>query len=327
MASQAEQRQSDWSTSYAQYLARSAALSTRTLNLYQVALEHVSRGQLPATVFADHYPRFAQAHAQSYSTQLAEIGTRFFSELMRLSATFARNGNSEAPPEPEIHPPHFDANNPARWYEQVAEYAGQLNARALKAYRTQLDRVANGETTPSEAQQRSTEYLSQQVPEYLQQMTALYFDLLNGMNDVRANYEEAYFRGILIAAQNGDAEAAVLLTLSGTPGATARASLAVTNTTQHAASIGFRVTDVRRMDGVGPALVPKIAMEPATLQLGPGDEGTLAFSVVLDPNIYEPGAIYCGTLTVSGGPDLQVEVQLRIFAASEAWNAQSHQPA
>src|SRR5437868_2466531 len=130
--------EADWSTSYSQYLARSAAISARTLNLYQLALERVSQGKLPPTVFQDHFPAFAAAHGPEFANRFAEVGSRFLSELVRLGPSFSQQA--------EKGMPQFDASNPARWYEQVAEYAGQANARAIRAYREQLDRVAAGET-------------------------------------------------------------------------------------------------------------------------------------------------------------------------------------
>src|SRR5882762_9260880 len=157
----------DWSTSYSQYLARSAAISARTLNLYQLALERVSQGKLPPTIFQDHFPTFAVAHGPEFANRFAEVGSRFLSDLVRLGSSFSQQPpNVEA--ERETVPPRFDASNPSRWYEQIAEYVGQLNARASKAYRAQLDRVAAGETTPSEVQQQTAEQMAQQLPGYMQ---------------------------------------------------------------------------------------------------------------------------------------------------------------
>src|SRR2546423_9256208 len=142
-----EMNPTDWSTSYSQYLARSAALSARSLNLYQLALERISQGKLPPTIFQDHFPAFALAHGAEFSNRFAEVGSRFLSDVVRLGVGFSQQPPHEDAEgaEREIVPPRFDTSNPARWYEQMAEYAGQLNARAIKAYRSQLDRVAAGE--------------------------------------------------------------------------------------------------------------------------------------------------------------------------------------
>ncbi|HXP61554.1 MAG TPA: hypothetical protein VN829_13740, partial [Dongiaceae bacterium] len=108
-----ETTSADWSSSYSQYLARSAALSARTLNLYQLALERISQGKLPPTVFQDHFPVFAAAHTTEFSKRLSEVASRFLSELVRSAASFAQQRNSTAP-EPETVSPKFEASNPAR---------------------------------------------------------------------------------------------------------------------------------------------------------------------------------------------------------------------
>ena len=147
----ADHNPGEWSTSYSQYLTRSAALSARTLKLYLEALERISRGKLTPTIFQDHFPRFAQAHATEYSARLAEAGARFLGELMRLGASLAqeRPGSGMPAGDTDAVPPRFDPTNPVRWFEQLAEYAGRLNARALKLYREQLDRVADTASGPT----------------------------------------------------------------------------------------------------------------------------------------------------------------------------------
>lgn len=351
----ADTRSTDWSTAYSQFLTRAASLSARTLKLYHEALEHVARGTLPPTVFQDHLPAFARAHAAEYSNRLAGVGSRFLSRLARLAGGAGvegdehGNGNGDGSgggggggdggepggPGPEVVPPAFDAANPVRWFEQFAEYAGQLNARALRAYRAQLDRVAAGEVTPGEAQQRSAADAARRMPDYLARSTRLYFDLLDDLNDVRATYEEAYFRGVLARAADGDGggdEPPATIGLSGVLGGTVTASLAVTNTTARPATIGCHLTDVRRSDGVGPAFAPPVSVFPEAAELGPGGEATIAVSLRLDPDRFDPDVPYAGVLHVTGGDgggdELRVEVSVRIVATPvESTAPSTHLPA
>jgi hypothetical protein len=310
----------DWSTSYSQYLARSAAVSARTLNLYQLALERISRGELPATIFQDHFPRFAAAHGTEFMNRFANVGSRFLTEVVQIGSGLSQHpaGVTASAAEGETAPPQFDPSNPARWYEQIAEYAGELNARAVRAYRAQLDRVAAGETTPSEVQQQTADQMAHQLPGYMQRMTRLYFDLLNGLNDVRSAYEETYFRGLLASAKPESGDRAVALMLAGSVGGTAAASLCVTNATGQRTQIGHQITDVRREDGAGPSLVPAIVLAPKGLELGPEEEGTLTVSLWLDPEQYDTNALYKGALYLTGGSEVPLEVELRILATDAA---------
>jgi hypothetical protein len=315
----------DWSTSYSQYLARSAALSARTLSLYQLALDRISQGKLRPTIFQDHFPVFAAAYAPEFSRQLSAVASRFLSELVGLGASFAQQPNAAAP-EPEIVPPRFDESNPARWYEELAEYAGKLNARALRAYRTQLDRVAAGETTPSEVQQDATERMSGQLPDFMQSMTQAYFDFLNGLNDVRSKYEGTYFQGLLATAKQEDSDAPMSLDLTGPIGSTVAASLAVTNTSGQRAQIIHQVFDVRRVDGVGPSVIPDVAFAPETLELEPDEEGTLTLSLQLDLATYDVDALYTGKLRLAGASEVPLELKLRILATDGTLHPANSEP-
>ena len=304
-----------WAASYSQYLSRSAAISARTLSLYQEVLERVARGTLPPTVFQDRFPIFAAAHGAEFTSRLAAVGARFLSDFVRLCTRLAQQPSGlDLAAEPAIAPPQFDASNPARWYEQLAEYAGALNARAMTAYRVQLDRVAAGDTTPSEVQQRTAQQMARQLPDFMQLMSALYWDMLNGLNEVRSAYEETYFRGVLAAARPEDGDAAVRLTLAGPVGSTVTASFSVTNTTAERARIGHHLADMWRVDGGGPSLVPEVTFVPDLLELGPGEEGTLTLALRLDPERYDADALYAGTLKLHGASDMPLEIELRVLA-------------
>ena len=56
----------------------------------------------------------------------------------------------------------------------------------------------------------------------------------------------------------------------------------------------------------------------ALFELGPDEEGTIGLSLWLDPEQYDPDAIYTGTLDVTGGAGLQAEVQVRIVVSPVA---------
>jgi hypothetical protein len=305
----------DWSKAYLEYLTRSTAQSARVLKLYQQVLESVSHGHLAPTVFQDHYLRFTQTHWPEYAKKLAQLNAHFLSDLIQIGTTYSQEQNESAPvgsEDADLRPPEFDAADAATWFQQLGEYAGRLNARALKAYRAQLDRVAAGETSPSEVQEATSKYLSHRLPGYLEHLGQLYFDLVGGLNDVRVDYEEEYFLGMLATANRQDESQPLVLNLSAPLGETTGASLEVENSTERQTTIRCSVTDVRRTDGVGPAFAPQITITPEALDLAPGEAGSVRISLRLDEIEYDPGALYSGILFITGQAELPVEVLLRI---------------
>ncbi|MBS1820571.1 MAG: hypothetical protein JST61_01135 [Acidobacteria bacterium] len=304
----------DWPTSYTQVLARSAAGTAKTLRLYQETLEYVSQGRLPATIFQEHFPHFIQHYGASYADRAAKIGAEFLSGLAELNGSgHLRAGEANGLHEAVV-PPLFDASNPARWFEQYAEYAGKLNAQALKAYRRQLDRVAAGELTAEDVQEKTATQMSQELPEYLQRVGQLYLELIEQLDDLRSNYEEDYFEGILALVDGSKDGPVNFVTLRGPLGGAAFTSLTVTNTTEQRTAIHYIATEVRRLDGVEAAFSPKVAITPEVLELGPGEEAAIAFSLQLEAGKYEAETPYIGFLYITGEGDLRVEIQLRIVA-------------
>jgi hypothetical protein len=308
----------DLSASYAQFLTGSGTHAAKTLKFYQEILQYVARGQLAATVFQEYYPRFAETHGAQYTKRLNELAAEFMRSLVELSATESQRSAAAENLDAEIPLPVFEIEHPTRWFEQYAEFAGQLNARALKAYRQQLDRVAQGEASPEEVQQKVASQMSRQLPDTLQRVGHLYLDMMNKLNDVRANYEEEYFLGLVALAKCREKDPIVLVPLSGPQGGVASASLMVANTTTQRTPVRYTGTEVRRMDGVGAAFPPKIVIQPEALELGPGEEATISFSIQLDADHYETDTPYMGFLYITGDGDLRVEMQLRIVATPPA---------
>jgi hypothetical protein len=307
----------DWSNAYVEYLARSAEQSARAMKLYQQVMEGVSNGHLAPTVFQDHSLRFAQTHWPKYAEKVAQLSGKFLSGLVNIASFHSQEQGGQSPDvsdEPEILPPQFHPADAARWFEQLAEYAGRLNARALKSYRAQLERVAAGEATPGQIQEATTEFLSNQLPDYLQRVYRQYFDLLSGLNDLRAGYEENYIQDLLATANRVDESQPLVINLTAPLGETTSASLEVENSTEKRTTIRCSVTEVRRMDGVGPAFDPRIVVAPESLDLGPGEQGKVRFSLRLDETDYDAGALYGGILFIAGQSEMPVEALLRIVA-------------
>ena len=306
----------DWSTSYSQLLSRATAQAAATLNLYQQALLLVSQGKLPPAAFQSELPAFIQSHGVEYANGLSEVGAKFLSRLVEMSAAHARRTSAlEEESDPPV-PPNFDPAYPARWFEQYAEYAGKLNNRALKAYRAQLDQVAAGDASPAEVQQRTVNELTNRMPELMQQITQLYFDLLTDLNDMRSTYEQQYFSRVLGLARQPEREPAVSLQLSGPLGETAFVSLTVSNTTPDRVTVHFKHTDARRTDGVGPAFTPQLAVTPDVLELPAAAEQKILVSVRLLPEQFDEGHAYSCVLYIDGGTALRVEAHLLIVATA-----------
>jgi hypothetical protein len=311
----------EWSAWYTDYLTRSSAQSAKTLKLFQEVLECVSRGDLSPTAFQDLLPTFAQARGTEYLTKLSALTSRFFTGLVQIGATWSQEQAELLMPGfsiSELSPPQFDLKDPIKWFQQLTDYTAQLSTRALKAYQSGLERMATGAATPHQFQQPSSDYLAYRLPQHLHNLGRLYFDLLNGLNDLRAAYEEDYLSGLLATARRHDKEAPLVVNLAGPIGDTASASLSLANTRREPSLIRCTFSDVRRADGVGPAFGPKIVIAPEALQLQPNEEGSVRLSLRLDEADYDADVLYTGAVRVTDHGETRLELPLRITATRPA---------
>jgi hypothetical protein len=281
-------------------------------------MDCVARGELPPTVFQAMAPAFIQAQGPAYSRQLSELSLRFFGGLVALNQSAARALLNltlpTADPVPPFPSPGPDSTDPIRWYQQLIEYAGQVGTQTSTAFQALLERVAAGEVLPAEVQAASSEYLAQRLPEQLNQLGGLGFDLLNGLNDQRAGYEEAFLSAVLATAKKPGQEAPPALNLVAPLGGTSSTSLVLSNTRNAPAMIHCSVTDLRRADGVGRAFMPKLVVVPNGLLVPPGGQGTLVLSLQLNEHDFTPNVLYVGAVHIEREGEPRLELPLRVTA-------------
>jgi hypothetical protein len=310
----------EWPALYAQYLLRAASQSTRASQLYQEVFDGLARGELPPTVFREVLPDFTQTRGPLYTTRLAETTSRFFASLIELNAAASHDlltlllpEEDATDPEP---PPAFDPANPIVWYQQLTAHAASLNRGALARYQTLLERVAAGDLPPARVQEVASEYLERRLPDQINGLGALFFDLLNGLNDLRVEYEEDYLTGVLGRAVRPGQQAPPALDVVAPLGGTASTSLQLTNTRAVPALVHCEVTDVRRADGVGPAFDPPVSITPGVLEIPPEGNGVLSLTWELREAEYEPDALYVGAVRIDREGEPRLEIPLRIRATA-----------
>ncbi len=304
---------SSWSDVYARFLSGSLANAQKTLRLYQQTLECVAAGRLPSTIFQEYYPRFVQRHGAVYGERLSQVFAEFMGRFAELNK---RNAASPADGDDEVPPPVFDARAPARWLEQYAEYAGKLNASALKAYRRQLDQVAEGTLSPEDAQQKAADDMSRGLEHYLRDAGQLYLQLMLELDGLRGGFEGEYLGGMLALADDPTKEEVTAVVLQAPLGGVAFQSFTIENTTDAPMPVRYLATEVRRMDGVGPAFAPKMMIAPEVLELAPGDGATIRLSLPLEADRFEVDVPCVGFLYVMDEGERRVDLQLRIVATA-----------
>lgn len=303
----------EWSTWYGDYLNRTARQSAHSLELYRQVLDAVARGDLPATAIEDKLPSFVQSRFQPYLQQLTERSTRFFTGLVQIASAYSQDLAASVMPDISVRPvvtPRFNSTDPAVWFQQLADYANQLSANALRAYQVLAERLAAGALSLDTVQQHSADMMQRRLPEHLRRLGTLYFELLNGLADLQATYQEAFLSDVLASMQQGE----LTLDLTAPLGETASVSIVLTNTHDTPSTIRYSLGDIRRVDGIGPAFVPLVTFDPAQLDLGPGEEARVLLSVHLDDEHYDADAVYAGSLYIAGQGDPGFTLPLRVQA-------------
>jgi hypothetical protein len=307
----------EWFTAYAEYLKRTAGQSANTIDLYQQITDRMVRGELAPTATQDLLTAFVQARGAEYSDELAQLGVRFFGEMVRIGTAYAHELAQSVLPEaamPPPPPPEFDPANPAAWLQDLNDYSQRLSTSIAATYQALVDRAASGEIAPSRVQETAAQYLQHRLPEYLGELGKLYFALLDGLTELRVRSEQEFLTGVLGRANGASSEQEFELSLTAPLGESATASFSIANTREDVARIRCHVSDVRRADGVDAAFAPDVSFAPEVLELAPGEEARLELTLRLDEKFYESDTLYAATLQITGHGEPRLEVPLLITA-------------
>lgn len=309
----------EWSGWYSQYLRGAAGQSEKTQDLYQRVMEYIARGELAPAALQDMVGSFYRARGHIYNEKLSHLTTRFFAELVRNVTAYSSELTQAMMPgtTPVPAPPELASSDPTIWFQQLMDYCNQLSAHVARSYQALVDRMASGQLGSDQLQRIAAELLGRRLPEYLRHLGTSYFELLNGLNELRALNEQEFLAGVLATASQIKADS-FAIELVAPLGSTANASFSISNTRDVPAVIRCELTDVRRRDGVGPAFVPNIARTPEKLELAPGEEARVSLALALDQDIYSAGAQYVGALHITGSGEPGVEIPLRITATDGA---------
>jgi len=318
MSTAASEPPGDWTARYAEYVSQASSRAARTAELNTRLLKRVARGELTPAVLERRYAAFAATHGAAYANDLAATSMRFLTGLVRAGTGYANELVQHIAPgsvtsEPG-DPPRFVSDDWSTGFRRLTEYAATENAAVAALLRTLMEKVASGAASASDLNAAAEDFHGEHLPETVQNIVSLFFDLLAGLDETHSDFGIRYLDEVL-GLRSDTERAAGTLDVVGPSGGSATARLAVSNDAATPSALRIVMTDVRRADGVGPAFEPDVTIVPERLALAPGTEEEISLTIRLDPAVFEPGPEYAGTLHVLSPGESVLAVPLRIRAA------------
>jgi hypothetical protein len=305
-----------WAARYREYLERSMARAGRAHDLNREVIKRVAAGQLAPWTIESHLGTFAAARGASYAQQIANITMAFLAGLIQTGSTYSYELVQAVLPGADLPPrvvaPEFEPARSPDWFGELTTFAAEENVRITAMLRTVMERVAAGELTPADAEQLTSKFHAEHLPESTRRLVELYLDLLTGLEGVHASFSEEYLRTLMgpvpgeVAHPDGAVEVDALL------GEAASVRFAVANTDLDPAVMTCTLSGVRRADGVGPAFDPVASMTPARLELAPGSEATVQLTIQADADHFQPEVPYDGVFRIASATRTLLELPLRI---------------
>jgi hypothetical protein len=319
MAQPASEPAAEWAVRYSRYVQESAARAARTAELNTRLVKRIASGDLAPATLERQYAAFLAANGRSYGDDIAETGLRFLTGLVQAGTTYSRELVERiAPGELDTErrePPPLEPGEWSTAFQRLTDFAMAENTAVAALLRALMEKVASGAISPDGMHSASAEFHGEQVPQTVDELVRLFFDLMTRLDEAHADFGHRYLESVLELA--GEAEPGeVGLELTGASGETVSARLAVSNNEPEPATLRAVMTDVRRTDGVGPAFDPDLTIRPARFTLAAGAEEVVTVTVRLAAETFEPGGPeYAGLLHVLSPGRTVLAVPVRIRAA------------
>jgi hypothetical protein len=297
----------EWTAATSQYLLDAARHGSHTLDLSYAVLQRVALGTLTPAAIRETLPRFAETHGPRYASELAQANADFFGTLLQIVT-----GATEPAPA-------FDASRPMDWFVRVTDYTTRHTRPLARSYEELAFRAANGSSTTTDLHAQVSADYNRRGAEQLHAMTRLYFDVLTRVSRLNASFEREYFSALLAAGTETLTQTRVELTAA--IGERSTVVLAIENTRNEPADLYCTLTDLRRVDGVGPAFAPDSLIDIDRPVLEPGEEANVRLSIHLAPERFVPGLAYVGAMRVARRGDPPFDVPLQVVATARSSDA------
>lgn len=309
---------SEWADRYQRYLSQSAVNATQIRDLYSEIMYRIASGELSQQAFEERWPTFLQTHGQAYANDLAEISVEFLTGLIASGTSYSQELVERVVPSPVLPPPIpypvFDLSDWSSWLAHLADFAARHNSARADLLRQLVEHVSAGDVTPADVSAAAVRPDGEQLPSGARETVRLYFELLSGLDDVTSEFTRRYLSAVL----GEEIVEEFALVVRGTVGERASVRLAVENDRDVDMAVRCVLTDLRRMDGVGPAFEPTVTLEPERFTLPPGGEQRVTMTIHLAPERFDPGQPYVGTLHVLAPGDTLLAASVHVEPTAPA---------
>lgn len=242
--------------------------------------------------------------------QLTEAGLRFASRAIHLGLKHRDDyllgllgpGHvlASAPPPVPFPSSGYDPVQWAGWYQLLAAWVADQQARSATLQRTLADETAAGRLAPGAIQSSAQAFLEARLEGYLAELAGLSAEFVSEVLDVTNALLDALTAGI--AAEPADSQ--VVLDVHGPAGATVTAGLLIENAHRETANVTC---------WAAPAGQFGLTAAPVTMRLAAGESQRLTVYVALPP-VPSPARSLAGWITIRGHgeTDLVAEVRAQV---------------
>jgi hypothetical protein len=280
-----------------------------TAGLHRLLAQAAASGFRPQPDGAE-LSRIGQRQAALAYQQLAEAGIRFVSRAMNLALEHRDEylqgllgpGHvliSSQPPVP-LPSSGYDPIQWAAWYQLLAAWIAEQQARSATLQRILADETAAGRLGPRSVQSSAHAFLEARLESYLVELAGLSAEFVSEVLDVTSACVDT-----LTAAMTAEPAAEqIILDVRGPAAATVTAGLLIENAHHETASVTCLAT---------PAGEFGLIASPVTMRLEAGQSEQLIVHVAL-PRAPSPGRTLAGWITIRGHgeTDLVAEVRAQV---------------
>lgn len=303
----------DWGERFQELAADASQMSARSLRRYQELLDRVANGQLKPEQIQKQFTAYVQQQATPATRDLVEMSLGLLTGLLYAEARY-REALLEGllPPGDPIPPPPSPSDvDLAQWFHALSTYATEQAARAMSRHQMLVDRIAAGEISAADVQNRSRRYLEEQAPEFVNDVMGLGLTFVAGLQRSSTTFTETLYDQVLGPDTGGTSppEPPVCVDLRGAPGSVASAKLVVENTRARGANVVCRASDFAAR-AFGRRFRAALEITPSEFALGPGGQQDVELRLPLDTSLFAEGADYVATLQIAGASEREVVVQL-----------------
>jgi len=210
----------------------------------------------------------------------------------------------------------------SKWIQELITRSSRQQVQAMQRLGGLVQRMTSGELDQNRVREEYTHFIQDESTRFVEDLTRLGLSFQTALLELNRKYSDRFFDQVLgssVAESQPNGQPSqrkeVEMALSGSPGNELVRTFVIENKRGEEETVTFLVSEFTDAQG-NHSFRPPLQLQPARLNLRPGEERAVTLRLPLLPELFQAGERYTATIIARGHSDVTLLLSVAVEAAA-----------